>query len=415
MARMNQDPRARNVAGRGGRFHFLEALRAIAAPLVFFNHVVLWTGVQAVDFPVSDLVQRTVIDPLQLVQPMGFVGVALFFLISGFIITHVGVAERHREFAVKRVLRIYPALTTTVLLTAALLLLGLHPLSTGAHYWVTPFTILTNVTLANFLINPDVVLIGVAWTLVIEVLFYLCTFLLLPLLRRVTWLAIAIELEVVGLLVLTAREFGYSYFALAVSASFLPALLLGQIVWAVWSRRLSGWAATVLGIGAWLIFVWADKRDISRVTDAYNLTLLLCLLVFVIGLLAEPRLRPSRVLRFLADRSYSLYLLHSVVAFTVLDLLTPSLGFVVALAAALLATFAVVELSYRFVELPAQRLARRIWRRRSGHRDPPGRTAAPEPEPNERTTPLVAVAGRGRPSRPWTSQGRMARGDSTRP
>lgn len=384
-------------AGGAGRFLFLEAIRAIAAPLVFFNHLVLWTGVRAVDFPVTKFVEQTFIDPLELVQPLGYLGVVLFFLVSGFIITHVGVAERHREFAGKRVLRIYPALTAAVLLTSALLLLGLQPLSTGSNYAVTPFTILTNVTLVNFLLLPDVVLVGVAWTLVIEVFFYLLTFLLLPLLRRITWLAIAIQLELVALLVLTAREFGHSYFALAVSASFLPALLLGQIVWAVWTRRLPGWLGALFGLGAWLVYVWAGKRDISRVTDAYDLTLLLCFLVFVIGLLAEPRLRPSRVLRFLADRSYSLYLLHSVVAFTVLDLLYPVLGVPVALVAAVLVTFGMVELSYRFVELPAQRLARRSWRRPA---DPPGRPRTPDPDTV--TQPLFAVAGRTEQRPPGT-------------
>lgn len=372
-------------AGLAGRFLFLEAIRAVAAPLVFFNHIVLWTGVRVVDFPPSEFVEWAVIDPLELVQPLGYLGVMLFFLVSGFIISHVGVQERHREFAAKRVLRIYPALTATVLLTAALLAIGLQPLSTGANPTVTPLTILTNITLVNFLLLPDVVLVGVAWTLVIEVLFYLLTLLLLPLLRRITWLAIAIQLELVALLVLTAREFGHSYFALAVSASFLPALLLGQIVWAVWSRRMPGWAGLLLGMGAWLVYVWAGKREISRVTDAYDLTLVLCFLVFLIGLLAEPRLRPSRVLRFLADRSYSLYLLHSVVAFTVLDLLYQVVTFPVALLAAVGVTFAAVELSYRYVELPAQRLARTSRQR------PPG-TVAPS---DAVTEPLVAVAGPG--------------------
>jgi peptidoglycan/LPS O-acetylase OafA/YrhL len=47
-------------------------------------------------------------------------------------------------------------------------------------------------------------------------------------------------------------------------------------------------------------------------------------LLFTVLLLAEDRLRPSRGISFLADRSYSIYLIHWVVALPVMGALYPA-------------------------------------------------------------------------------------------
>jgi peptidoglycan/LPS O-acetylase OafA/YrhL len=46
----------------------------------------------------------------------GHLGVGIFFLVSGFIISHVAEKETRAEFVVKRVLRIWPTLTIAVFL-----------------------------------------------------------------------------------------------------------------------------------------------------------------------------------------------------------------------------------------------------------------------------------------------------------
>ena len=63
---------------------------------------------------------------------------------------------------------------------------------------------------------------------------------------------------------------------------------------------------------------------------------------------------------FFSRISYSLYLNHGGLGFVLLALLVPALGFPVSLAITLVLVVAVSAASYRFVELPSQRLARRL-------------------------------------------------------
>ena len=62
----------------------------------------------------------------------------------------------------------------------------------------------------------------------------------------------------------------------------------------------------------------------ARQDDSYNVALAFAFLLFLIGLLAEPRLRQRAIWTRLSERSYSLYLLHGVIAFPVLDALYPN-------------------------------------------------------------------------------------------
>lgn len=348
-----------------GRFVALEVFRAVAAPMVVYGHIVeLWLPDHHISSSAVNLLDRVVRAPLQLQQTFSHLGVVLFFLVSGFIITHTGVRQRHREFAVKRLLRIYPPLAVAVLLCASLITLGMKPLTTGQDATVNAVTLLTNTTLVNYLLVPQVVLIGVAWTLIIEMIFYVLTFLILPLLRRAVWAAIGLELVLVWFVVLTARDAGENWFLFAVSVSYLPVLLIGQIVWAVWAGRVPLWAGALLGAASWVLYVWSGGRDMGRIDNAYELTLLIALLLFVLGVLAEPGLRMTRPVAFLADRSYSIYLMHGLVAFPVMDAVFTVAPAAVAVAVGLVAIVVASDLSYRLVERPSQRLARSLLRTR---------------------------------------------------
>jgi peptidoglycan/LPS O-acetylase OafA/YrhL len=352
------------AAPRRARFVFLDLLRAVAAPLVFYSHVVRYWQGAGHSSSVVNVIDEYVQTPLHLRQDFGYFGVALFFLVSGFVVTYRASQERAGEFAVKRVLRIYPVLIAVVLFVA---LLGgpFHILSADQVPQISPFTVLTNGLLVNYVLLPQVVLVGVAWTLIIEVLFYLVLLVLLPLVKRMLWLAIVIELAVCWADVAFARDFGAHFFLLAISLSYLPVLLLGQICWAVWSKHVPLRLGVVFGLAAWLTFVWAGNRDMGRIDDGYGTGALIGLLLFVLLLLLEDKLRPSRVVSYLADRSYSIYLWHGVIALPLMGFLYPKLPIPLGIACGVIATMAAVELSFRGIERPSQRLARRLTRRRT--------------------------------------------------
>lgn len=352
-------------SGAHSRFTFLDIFRAIAAPLVVYSHVVtLWLVPNGLgNTPVVHAVDAVLRRPLRLEQHLGQLGVVLFFLVSGFIVSHTGSTQSHREFGIKRFFRIYPPLAAAVLASTALGLLGLQMLDTGQRYELTPASVLSNMLLLNYLSVPQVVLVGVAWTLVIEVIFYGAVLVLLPLLRNQVALALAAELLFVMVTVLLARGFGDRFFLFAVAVSFLPALLTGQIIWAIWSGRIPWSAGAVFGVIAWVLYVWAGNRSMGRLDGAYCSTFALAVLIFLVGLLAEPRLRRGRVVAYLADRSYSLYLLHGLFAFPAMRALYPRVPAPVALLTGLALTMLAVELSYRFVEVGGQRWARHLTRR----------------------------------------------------
>jgi peptidoglycan/LPS O-acetylase OafA/YrhL len=362
------------------RVVFIDVARAVAALLVVESHLVtVWTVRHHVTSPVFDVVNALVTDPLYLSnQGLGQPAVPLFFLISGFIVTPLAVRQGAGRFAVGRLLRIYPTLIAVVLLTGGAMLLGLQPLLTGQADDVTPLTLLTNATLVNYLVVPQVVLIGVAWTLIIEIIFYLMIIALLPLVRRQLWAAIAVELTFVQVVLMTARSFGPNYLLFAVSVSFIPIVVMGQVIWAASSKRIPLWVAGVLLTVCWVLYAWAGMRDMGRLDTSYDLSLLIAVLCFLLGLFAEDRLKEHAAWTWLSERTYSLYLWHGLVGYVVLTAVEPFIGFEFALVVAVLATFGAVEVSYRLIEHPSHALARKLSRRKPDERmrDIPAEIAA---------------------------------------
>lgn len=360
---------------RVGQLHGLDVLRAVASLAVFYVHLAIWFRHHGGPTGVTTWLERWVVQPAHLNQDFGFLGFAVFFLISGFVISAVAVRESAGEFAVKRIVRIVPPLAVAVLLAWVLVMAGHHRVP-GAHPEVGLRDLVMNLTLANFFVPGNAMLVGVAWTLVIQLAIYLLVWVLLPLYRREPWLVIGIEITVCSVVLSVVRNFeGLAVSTLANIGAFGSAVILGQVVWAVWSRRLARWAGVGLGLACWIVFLWGDATGYGRYDDSYPLTLCLALLLLITVLLAEDRIRPSRVVTWLASRSYGTYLLHQAVAFSVLAA-TQSWNRWLAAVLAIGCTFVAVEILHRIVERPTHRLAPALVARmrRGGFRDDPPAT-----------------------------------------
>ncbi|HEY3697261.1 acyltransferase [Phenylobacterium sp.] len=352
------------------RYVFLDYLRAAAAWLVAWDHlaVVIPAGLGRVFGP-AQAVRDAVAAPLGIIQDFGWFGVALFFLISGFIISDRARVEGVGEFVVKRVLRIYPMLAVAVGLSAAFL---------APQGDVTVRNLLLNLTLANYLVIPQVVLLGVAWTLVIEVVFYALT--AATQFARGSPHRIALNLAFVALVVWKARAFGGQFFLFAATACYLPILVMGQTVyWWLARRRLSApWGLGYL-LAAYGVFQWGVRSihtGFLPVANSYLISVTYALLLFIA--LANVALPERRLVRLLSDTSYSVYLLHGIVGWAVLVALKQApLTLAILLAAA--ASLAAAVVAYRLVERPVQRLGRRLtraWRWRAPPHPVPQAVAA---------------------------------------
>ncbi|WP_461124163.1 acyltransferase family protein [Saccharothrix stipae] len=372
--------------GRGGpldgqtappkvRIAFIDIGRGLAALLVFYSHLAeQWVAKREVGpTPGIDFIDALTSDPMHMgLQGIGQIAVPFFFLVSGFVVTPIALRQGQRRFGLNRLVRVYIPMTFVVLLTAGVILLGARTLVGAEEPTITWWTVITNSLVVNYLIVPQVVMVGVAWTLVVEVIFYTLLVLLLPVMRRWTWLAIGAQLTFVFVVMMSAREFGASWALFAVNVSYLPIPIIGQIIWATTSKRVPLWlGGTYVGI-AWALYVLAERLELGRLDTSYNLALAFALLCFMAGYFAEPRLKERRIWIALSERSYSIYLLHGLVAFVALDLMRPTVPLLLAIPLAVALTFGVVELSYRFVEKPSHALARRLSRK-------PAPT--PEPEP----------------------------------
>lgn len=363
------------------RMTFVDIARGVGALLVLYTHVqAVWLreGDPALSF-LSGALAAVVLDPLFLdADGLGRIAIVIFFLTSGYVVTTIALRLGAPRFGVNRLFRVYPLLIASVLLAGACVILGITVLSLAGPGQVSPGTLLSNALLLNFVVDPQSTLLGVAWTLAVEVMFYLMTMLVLPILRRTAWLAIAIELTVV-LIVVSLHTVLSGYMSEFVTSTVVLVFpLIGQAVWAAQRRLIPVAAAGIYVLIGWLLFVWAAGTGIKGLANNFETAAAVAVLVFLIGLAAEPRLRPRAIWTVLSDRCYSIYLLHGVVTIGVLETTFATLGMLPALGLALLATALVVEIMHRCVERPSHELGRRLSRVHRRH--PVRQPSAPAPD-----------------------------------
>ncbi len=334
-------------------------MRALAVLVVLVAHVVTHSG--GTEWWPATQFERFVLGPFAVIQWSGWLGVCLFFFVSGYVISHVAGSESRTEFALKRLLRIYPPLVAAVLYTAGVL--WLRHLAGDATADAAPglARIVLASTLVGYVTVPQQIVLAAAWTLVVEMLFYAAIWLLLPALRRRPWVASALVLAFTNLAIHEGRHHGPSVFLATVSIVYLPLLVLGQLLWARAEERC-GWPAfAVLSLLAWVSFVRGLEvvyPGFLEPTSSYGVSVALAYGVFVIALLGRDHLRSWRPASLVAERSYGLYLVHGP-TIMLANWLLGDRAFELRLAAVLIVTFATAEIVLRWVERPSRALARR--------------------------------------------------------
>ena len=107
------------------------------------------------------------------ISKYGFLGVPLFFIISGFVITISAEHRTPKKFIIARLIRILPMYWVGLFLTSIFILLNGNP---DNRFSIVNF--LANTTLLNQHMDiPNID--GVYWTLQIEIVFYIMMFVLL--------------------------------------------------------------------------------------------------------------------------------------------------------------------------------------------------------------------------------------------
>lgn len=342
---------ARNITKRSARLPSLDGLRALSIGLVLFAH----------SHPTEEL--------QKLAFYCGNLGVRIFFVISGFIITWLLLQEEKstggvslKNFYIRRIARIFPAYYTYL---AAVLLLDRAGLIDGGN---TSQKLLNILFLANY--GPCEGATGVLWSLGVEEQFYLFwpgIFMIFKLFKKKK-VALTILLGVIlfspalrGINTLFWKNqetyFWLHRFSFLFQMDIIAWGCLGAIAAFHWSQAVQylakyGLIVLLFALSVLTLPYTAREYDGYGIETVFGPTLeaIGTLLIIIVGVAKSDysvfRILNLRPVTWLGTISYSLYLWHSI--FTG-DLL-PQCG--ISQKLWILASIGAAMISYYLIELP---------------------------------------------------------------
>ncbi|WP_338893564.1 acyltransferase [Rhodococcus sovatensis] len=330
-------------------------LRLIAVLAVLYSHISFYLiDDRGEGWWVIDVVYRVLIQEAGLNNHLSFVGVAIFMLLTGLLVTRSAMRQSRRDFAVSRLSRLVPALWVSVALAIVLVRLGINGMFSGQS-GISNYEAALSFVLGGFFLKPEVAVLGVTWTLTVQLLFYLYCVAARGVLRTRPILVplLGAALCVVVLLYNFYIPQPWSVPMLSKIAATLPTLFLGQIIYLGWARIVS-WRWVVLAVLAQVEVVrLATNVHAYWAGDQYMWTIIVVTgLVLLLGRY-DGRIAHWRVVHWTGTRSYAIYLVHTLILYRVYENVVPYTGPTGAVLAFFLVTAAVSEVVYRWVEVPA--------------------------------------------------------------
>lgn len=358
------------------RFACLDVLRAVAVLLVLGRHI---------GFPLDGW--NPLADGfLRLWARGGWIGVDLFFVLSGFLVSGLLFREYQRygavsvpRFLIRRGLKIYPAFYFFLALTMLRIVL-----TNGVGTLPVEALICESLFIQNY--GPAV--LSHTWSLAVEEHFYLCCVLLLLYLTRRArgdkdpYRSIPMIFLVVAAASLAARLVHGLYWPFAYSTHLFPThlrldgLMCGVCLSYLYHFRrglltsfVRGREGLLFGLGL-ALFAPAFLFPLERTYLIYTLGLTGLylgsgLVVLVLVFRGLPNLRPLRALAFVGGYSYSIYLWHFMVRFlseeTLRVLLHRSAGSPLTVLTYFVGTFVVGIAMAKLIEFPVLRWRDRLF------------------------------------------------------
>lgn len=285
----------------------IQILRGYAAVLVVVTH--LWS---------AGRISRT----LNLGQ-IGGLGVDIFFIISGFIMCY-SLKERIAagesiQFLKKRIIRIYPIYWLVLI---PFLLQYVHNCSIKTIS-IDPLLVVGNVLLLpSFISDANYkMLVGPAWTLVYELLFYMmfAGAMLLSNSKdhaiRIVTITIVAMVSLVNIFGIKGERLQWSNFQYMIGDTLLINFVIGCVCFLVWrkyARALFGfWTAVGSTLVLTLVSQWLARHGYPRIIA---LAIPACAIVLTFLNVSFKATKLTNHLVFLGTASYSIYLVHSLLA-----------------------------------------------------------------------------------------------------
>lgn len=329
----------KSQAKRHTRLDWVDALRGLAALSVAVLH-----------FLETQYRDAGMLQSLGEVFNLGKFGVVLFFCISGFVIPRsirAGSPGPMLQFWTSRFLRLYPAFWVSIL--AALLFLDGSP---------TAAKVLANVTMMPRLFGEGD-LVGVYWTLQIELIFYFLISVLFAMSSLSERVCTRVAFVCLGIAAAASVIRFYTKVAIPVAIPLALSLMLFSAAFSERGRSdlrslLSTYGVFVAAMLPISLLAYSFDAGHGESSISYFVSYSLAVTVFLASRIANP------VLVFLGKISYSVYLMHATVGLGFLTFAASYLDNGFLFPAYLAVTIGVSSLCYFVVEQPAIAFAKRI-------------------------------------------------------
>jgi exopolysaccharide production protein ExoZ len=288
---------SRMPVNQSQRFLGIQALRIVAAGMVVFTHSTYYASER--------------LDKDFFVWQRGTRGVDIFFVISGFVMVYASQKlfaspNGWKDFAERRILRIVPLywLITTLKVLIVLLTAGfalhtkLSPITAACSYLFLP---------ARNLDGKIEPLVGVGWTLTFELLFYFLFTLALFMRKNVfQFVGVILAILSIGAYFRQPSWPPIAFYLNSIVLEFFLGMLIAKacINGIYFPRKTIFW---LLGCGFVLLLFPAFESTVPKVLIS---GLPAALIVWSAASLGALENSIPRVLLYLGDASYSIYLIH---------------------------------------------------------------------------------------------------------
>lgn len=330
------------------RIYLLDALRFIASiSVVLFHYVARYTW----DEPIGS----SFLNSVSIVTQFGYLGVPLFFMISGYVILRSAMNRSVKDFLISRFIRLYPAYWIAIVFTLSVVIF----VNTGSIVevysdfgWRDFFANLTMLQSYVGIMHVD----GVYWTLIVELKFYifiaiLITLKILPYYR--CWVTIWLACTVMYLLV------GQPFFmGMIINPYYSPFFIAGVLFCLIHNNIGSKPYWFFLLAISFLCAADTVKDNVgsfipeSTLVEAY-FAILICGLFFLIFLalsMGRLNMKKSTIWMTLGAMTYPLYLIHNVAGKVLIDAFSAYISVEVSIAIVIVVMLILSYLMWRYLE-----------------------------------------------------------------
>jgi peptidoglycan/LPS O-acetylase OafA/YrhL len=333
------------------RLNEMDLLRFLAAIAVVFFHYAFRGyakgDMSAMPYPI-----------LAEAAKYGYLGVELFFMISGFVILMTASSNNLKAFFISRAVRLCPAFWVCCTLTFLITLAIGQPRFTADFYQY-----LVNMTFLGEIVGVAPI-DGVYWSLFVEIKFYLMISILLGLKKiekierfLVLWLVVSA----------TAEVFVFEKLRSLLVTDYAAYFIAGATFYLIWAKGFTT-ARILLLLGALALacftaMAWAESIESKYSTDYDPLIIGGIIILFFVTFLLIVTHKTAAIGRLnwaaLGALTYPLYLLHQMIGFMIFNIAYPAINPHLLLWGTLTLMIGASWLIHKKIETPIARLMKR--------------------------------------------------------